>query len=60
MNPTKEKLPERIKWWLYHPKLELIYFLGGIPEQHIDTLHYRNIRTIVANLKNTIEKANAV
>lgn len=53
----KIKLPEKIRWWLYHPKFELIYLLGGIPHEHINTLNYRNIDTVVKSLRSNIDNA---
>ena len=51
---AKVWLGERIKWWLYHPRFELIYLLGGIPEEHQNTLHYRNINSIFVNFREKI------
>ncbi len=51
-------MKERIKWWIYHPINELIYLLGGIPEEHINTLHYRNVLSVVDGLKKYINFAN--
>lgn len=45
---------EHIKWWLYSPRFELIYLLGGTPDQHQNVLHYRNIERVVANLQKLI------
>ena len=56
----KEKLIERIRWWLYHPRFELIYLLGGVPKEHCigeggtGALHYRNIRAVMSSLKKRI------
>lgn len=52
-------LIERIRWWIYHPKFELIYLLGGIPKEHNGTLHYRNIFSVVGSLQDILGK-NAV
>lgn len=49
---------ERISWWAHHPRFELIYLLGGIPRQHINVMHYRNIVSIVEDFKKKIEAAN--
>lgn len=48
---AKEKLTERIRWWLSYPRFELIYLLGGVPHQHINTLNYRNIQIVVSGLR---------
>lgn len=47
---------ERLRWWLYHPRLELIYLLGGIPREHINTLHYRNVVSVVESIRAQITK----
>lgn len=47
-----------IKWKTHWLKCELIYLLGGIPKEHIDTLHYRNIESVVADIKSKIIKSN--
>lgn len=44
---NKEDMKERIRWWACHPRFELIYLLGGIPKEHINTLNYRNIVSAV-------------
>ncbi len=50
---------ERVRWWIYHPRFELIYLLGGIPREHNGgVLHYRNIESVVWNLKMNIARAN--
>jgi hypothetical protein len=47
---------ERIKWWLYHPRYELIYLLGGVPREHNGgVVHYRNIEVLVGGLKKQLE-----
>lgn len=38
---------ERARWWIYHPRYELIYLLGGVPKEHLNTLHYRNVESII-------------
>ena len=52
------KFKERLKWWIYHPRYELIYLLGGIPNEHINTVHYRNIESIMGSIQDKIKKAN--
>jgi len=48
-NPT---LLERVSWWLSFPRQELIYLLGGIPNEHNGgVLHYRNTMKVIQNLK---------
>ena len=47
---------ERLTWAICHPINEVIYLLGGIPKEHIDTLHYRNITAVVDNLRKEIDK----
>lgn len=50
---------ERIKWWVYFPRYELIYLLGGIPKQHTGgVIHYRNVDTVFKDLREKIEEAN--
>ena len=49
-----KELIERARWWVYHPRFELIYLLGGIPKEHIDTLNYRNMSSVVKALKDKI------
>lgn len=49
---------ERIRWWIYFPRFELIYLLGGIPKEHIGVTHYRNIVSIMESIKANINKAN--
>ena len=50
------KLKERISWWVHHPRFEMIYLLGGIPHEHINTLHYRNIVSCIDNLNGKVVK----
>lgn len=49
-----------IKDKLFYWRCELIYFLGGTPNEHIGTLHYRNIESVVANLTKQIADSNPV
>ena len=55
----KESFTERLRWWLHYPRFELIYLLGGIPNQHNGSVvHYRNIRTIFEQINKKIAAAN--
>lgn len=56
--PNNKKV-EKIKWWTYHTRFELIYLLGGIPKEHINTLHYRNVESVVESIKSKIKEANS-
>jgi len=48
-----------LKWkLLVWPRLELIYLLGGTPNEHINTVHYRNMKSIVSKLKKKIDAPN--
>ena len=51
-----KRFKERLRWIIYHPRFELIYFLGGIPKQHINTLHYRNVESVFTQIKGKLEK----
>lgn len=55
-----KKIIERMKWWIYHPRFELIYLLGGTPNEHNGILHYRNIESVMWNIKVNIANANPV
>jgi len=44
-------MKERLKWIIFHPIHEIIYLLGGTPNEHIGTLHYRNISLIASDLR---------
>ncbi len=45
---------EWLKWKIYYWKCELIYFFGGTPREHVNTLHYRNIESVVKDLREKI------
>lgn len=45
-----------IQWKIYFWRCELIYFLGGTPDEHKNTLHYRNIKSVVGDLKRKIHE----
>lgn len=49
-------MKERLKWIIFHPIHEIVYLLGGVPKEHIGTLHYRNIGSVVKDLRNKIKK----
>jgi hypothetical protein len=55
---TIKEIKERIRWWMHHPVKELIYLLGGVPKEHINTAHYRNVRSIFKHIQDEIDKAN--
>jgi hypothetical protein len=50
-----------INWKLHYWRCELIYTLGGVPKEHIPgpngagVVHYRNIESVVANIKAKID-----
>jgi len=47
-------ITEKISHWFFWKKdyyrCELIYWLGGTPDSHKNTLNYKNIESVVANL----------
>ncbi len=51
------RVREWFAWKLYYWRCELIYALGGTPNAHQNTIHYRNIETVVKNIREQIEKA---
>jgi hypothetical protein len=53
-----KRLTERMRWWLRHPRFELIYLLGGVPKEHFNVIHYRNVGSIIDGLVRKIEEAN--
>ncbi len=51
-------MKERIRWWIHHPRFELIYLLGGIPKEHMNCVHYRNIESIFKDIKSKLAQSN--
>ena len=47
-------LKSKLRYFRY----ELIYLLGGVPEEHINTLNYKNVEAVFKNLREKIENAN--
>lgn len=47
-----------LKWKLYYWRCEFIYLIGGIPREHINTVHYRNINSIMSDIQEKIKQAN--
>lgn len=37
-------------------RFEIIYFLGGVPREHINTFNYKNIGSVISQIREGMDK----